>query len=172
MHTFTPNTVIESSKVNANFQGLADGSEINAGAIGAEELSTSAVLLGSAAKTSNQSTGGTGTNIAVTGLTAAVTIPSGGRGVEIECHIGNVSVGGTAIITVALWDGPVGSGTQLASAVHKHVDATYTHSYYMKAFVTPAAGAKTYNVGISASGSGGQINASATNPSYILVKAV
>lgn len=33
MNTFSPNTVIESSKVNENFDGLADGSEIQSSAI-------------------------------------------------------------------------------------------------------------------------------------------
>lgn len=33
LYSFSPNTVIESSKVNANFEGLADGSEIQNGVI-------------------------------------------------------------------------------------------------------------------------------------------
>lgn len=40
MQTFTPNTTIESAKVNSNFSGLADGSEILASAVTPEKLLT------------------------------------------------------------------------------------------------------------------------------------
>lgn len=61
MHTFTPNTTIESSKVNANFSGLADGTEVNNGAITPAKR-TGGFKIGSF--TSNGSTG----NQAITGV--------------------------------------------------------------------------------------------------------
>lgn len=46
MIIFTPNTVIKSTEINANFSGLADGSEILAGAITNAKLNTTAGELG------------------------------------------------------------------------------------------------------------------------------
>lgn len=43
MHTFTPNTVTESAKVNANFAGLADGTEISDQALLPRHFSDSAI---------------------------------------------------------------------------------------------------------------------------------
>ena len=48
LNSFSPNTVIESAKINANFDGLADGTLIQDGTIGNNHLSTTAGDIGGA----------------------------------------------------------------------------------------------------------------------------
>ena len=69
MNIFTPNTVIESAKLNQNFEGLADGSDVEDGAISATKLDADAeghgfLEIGRATLSSN------GDTITVSGLPA------------------------------------------------------------------------------------------------------
>ena len=73
---------------------------------------------------------------------------------------------------MTLWDGTVYSGTLLTTAVCQGGVSAQQYPAIVKALVTPAAGAKTYNVGISQSGGvTAYLNAAATQPAYLIVKA-
>lgn len=113
----------------------------------------------------------------VTGVTATVTIPSGGRSVKITGFCGEAydtgANGGTGL---SIWDGTVGSGTQLA-AVRSYESSRPANSLYpltVIAFVTPAAGNKTYNLGAKEVGGTGTATfvGSATSPILLLVELV
>lgn len=139
----------------------------------ANALATNAITLGYAQITAAVN----GTTLAqVTGLTVTVTIPAGGRKIKITAWTGNLgqsASGDQAIMSV--WDGVVGSGTQLTQA-------TFTSGFNGAGFgvatsavavVTPAAGSKTYNVGIFNNGGGtATVGAAATSPAFILVEAI
>lgn len=174
---FTPFDTLPAAdldKLVENIESLEDGSGFDLGnnVIPAKALSASAITLGHAQITSNYNTGGIVTNDSIDGLTIAVTIPAGSRRIEIEVFTGDITVGGGTFLTVTIWDGNVGSGTQLAHSTGKPAASDVATSWVTKASVTPAAGAKTYNASISSSAQAAQVNASATGPAYITVRAV
>lgn len=147
--------------------------QIATNGVSASNLATNAITLGYAQITSDQtSTSGGGSQ--VTGLTTTVTIPSGGRKVKITAYCGhlfNTTAGDQAIMQI--WDGTVGSGTQLTQA---EITVAYNNlgvSATAIAVVTPAPGSKTYNVGLSnASGGTATLSATATMPAFILVETI
>lgn len=153
---------------------LADSSitstKIVQNAVQADDLATNAITLGYAQIVANFNTGGVVTNQAVTGLSTTVTIPAGNRRIEIEVFTGHISVGAGTFLTLTVWDGTVGSGTQLAKCEAKPGAVDIPTAFTLKASPTPAAGSKTYAVGISSTAAAAQINAAATNPAYIHVK--
>lgn len=177
---FTPITSEWGDGIGADILALAAGTGLDpdaittpaiaGGAVTAEKLSTSALLLGYATKTSNQSTSST-TAVQVTGLSVTVTIPSGGRAVRITGYVGFVQVSGISSIEITIWDGAVGAGTQLAIAAATQATSTYRVCPTAQAIVTPSAGSKTYNIGLASSGgNSATLTASATAPSFILVE--
>ena len=145
---------------------------LGANNVPASALATNAITLGYSQITSNVSTNASTAALA-TGLTSSVTIPTGGRKVKVSVYIPYVQLttGGYADITI--WDGTVGSGTQLQKWFTKLNDATITQGVQMSFVYTPSAGSKTYNVGFTTgSGTTITINAGATFPAYILVEAI
>jgi hypothetical protein len=140
--------------------------------VSAANLATSAITLGYAQITTTFSTTNTSAT-QVTGLTATVTIPAGGRKVKITVGTGtlyNATSTDQAILTI--WDGTVGSGTQLQQA-NAYAPATNTGSpTTLIAVVTPAAGSKTYNVGLHATAGTANMQALSTGPAFILVEAI
>ena len=151
---------------------IQNGHALAANAITADKLATSAITLGYAQATSTFTTT-SATAVQVTSLTASVTIPAGGRKVKITAWCGalyNATAGINAVMSI--WDGTVGSGTQLAQC-YGVSNAAATSNGTVMAVVTPAAGAKTYNVGLYR-GSGGTatMEAVATSPMFILVEAI
>lgn len=120
-------------------------------------------------------TSATSTNVspvAVSGLTATVTVPAGGRRVKITVYalsVSNTNSGEYAVVT--LWDGTVGSGTQISKSTSKIASANAENPMTLLAVVTPAAGAKTYNVGLNVNAAGtATITAATTAPAFILVE--
>lgn len=137
-------------------------------------LATTANFLGYTQITANITTTST-TAVQATGLTSTVTIPAGGRRVKITVFA-NVQTG-TSIKAVffSIWDGTVGSGTQLALSELIVQNASNDEFMTCIAVVTPAAGSKTYNLGWSSDTGGGvtsTISCSATKPAFILVEAI
>jgi hypothetical protein len=139
----------------------------------ANALKTNTIALGYAQITANAST--TSLTPVAAGLSAAVTIPAGGRKVRITVWSGavtnNTNSDGT---TISIWDGTVGSGTLLASCnVYQPAANQMQVPVSVIAVVTPSAGAKTYNVGIQAvTGGTSSMIATATSPAFILVEAI
>lgn len=138
----------------------------------ASDLSTSAITLGYAQITGNVSTNASTAALA-TGLTSAVTIPAGGRKVKVTVYLPYVQLTAGGYADVTIWDGTVGSGTQLQRWFTKLGDATVTQGVQMTFVHTPSAGSKTYNVGFTTgSGTTITINAGVTFPASILVEAI
>jgi hypothetical protein len=162
-------------KVNAEYwQNIQDGSALNTNAIAADKLATSAITLGYAQTTSPFSTASSSA-VQVTGLSASVTIPAGGRRVKITAHAYNVNNSGASRSTfMDIWDGTVGSGTLLGVATFGNNPSAQGSSMTCIAVVSPSAGAKTYNVGLRTDGAGTVTFYTAGAPAiaFILVEAI
>lgn len=113
-------------------------------------------------------------DVQATGLTVTVTIPAGGRRIKITAFARSLSNTSTdANVHWSIWDGPVGTGTQLAGTYVTIPVATGLATGMAIAVVTPAAGSKTYNVGISQNGGGtASFSAETNHPAFILVEAI
>ncbi len=159
------NDVSASTDKKTTVGGLAAGvaSSFADGAIAANALATSAITLGYSQLTSNVTASGSNQAFS-TPLSASVTVPTGGRVLEIEFFCANA--GGGANPNFAIWDGSPGIGTQIAQA-----NISSAGFVICKAFVTPAAGAKTYSVGTTTGSGTVTVNAGSTFPAYLVVKA-
>lgn len=149
---------------------IATGTIVQNG-VGASQLAATAITLGYVQIVTNFTTTST-TVVQVTGLTTTVTIPAGGRYIKITSYIGNPYNATTGDgYELSLWDGVVGTGTQLNIATNENGlgDAHFIHCM---AVVKPS-GSKTYNVGLRCI-TGGTLNtqSSSTSPSFILVEAI
>lgn len=113
------------------------------------------------------------TDVQVTGLSITVTVPSGGRRVKITAWTSYLDNGTTSFVTMSIWDGTVGSGTQLA-VCQPEIFSAGSRNYPSTAIavVSPAAGSKTYNVGLKTSAGTGQIGAASTYPAFILAELI
>lgn len=128
--------------------------------------------LGYAQITSNFTTTST-SPVQVTGLTATVTIPAGGRKVKITAWANSMAQSaGVDGVVLSIWDGTVGSGTQLANTGITGPGANYAVPSICIAVVSPSAGSKTYNVGFDVQAGTGTLNAAATGPAFILVELI
>lgn len=142
--------------------------------VAASQLATSAITLGYAQITSTLTTTST-TQVQATGLTTTVTIPAGGRKVKITAYAAIHVDTNTKAALLSIWDGTVGSGTQLAQDFIVLPAALNDAGFIAIAIITPASGSKTYNVGWKSDPGGGitaTLNASSTNPAFILVEAI
>jgi len=138
------------------------------GVISAAALSTSAITLGFASSTSTFTLSSSQTTpTQVTGLSITVTIPAGGRRIRVTAYTSSLSpASGVALLTI--WDGTVNVGTQL-----QQYNSAANNGANCQVIISPAAGSKTYNVGVSNSGlNTTTVSGSATNPSFILVEAI
>lgn len=146
-----------------------------ANAVQANQLATNAITLGYAQSTSLYTGAGDTSAHLVTGLTITVTIPAGGRRVKITGFVQDVATNtATATVLLTLWDGTVGSGTQLAASRKTTTSATGLNPIMVMAVVTPSAGSKTYNVGLQTDNGSNTpfIEASSTAPAFILAEAI
>jgi len=143
--------------------------------VSASKLATNAILLGYNQITSNFTSAST-TPAAVTGLSATVTIPAGGRRVKITCHVQDVGTNtGGATVILSIWDGTVGSGTQIGATRNTSPTAGALHAAQVIAVPSaPAAGSKTYNIGLQTDNGSNSafIEASAISPAFILVELI
>jgi hypothetical protein len=160
--------------LGTNDSAFNDGSGIGTNAIAAASLATSAILLGRASATSDFVSSAAGP-VAVTGLSASVTIPSGSRRTLILASFPgiNVNAGAPHVGTAQIWDGTVGSGTQLSSrAIYLALNSNLLPVPALMADVAPTAGSKTYNVGLTI-GSTNQktLSMTSTSPGIIAVYA-
>lgn len=152
------------------------GSGANAtNGVQAAALATNAITLGYTQITSNYVGAGDTSVHQVTGLTSTVTIPAGGRKVKITFFAKDIfAATAGAITTWSIWDGTVGSGTQLAATGTNAQANGYAFPGICIAVVTPAAGSKTYNIGAQTSNAANvpTLEASSTAPAFILVEAI
>lgn len=138
--------------------------------ITAPMLATNAILLGHTATTSNF-TSSSASAVQLTGLTLTVTIPAGGRSLRIEALLPQVTNNSTVTTPfLEIWDGAVGSGTKLQGVRGASQDtSSYERPIYAYAIINaPAAGSKTFNVGVgNTAGKSMTYNASATQPNTL-----
>lgn len=73
---------------------------------------------------------------------------------------------------MSIWDGVVGSGTQLAQLELDQATSTFQVGGTCMAVVSPSAGPKTYNIGFRTSGGTASFTASATAPAFLLIEAI
>lgn len=155
--------------------GTVSSTALATNAVQGNQLATNAITLGYQPITTNYSTSSTSSSNAVTGLSVTVTIPSGGRRVRITVYAPSMfltTAGDYALLSI--WDGTVGSGTQLSRAIMGALSANSEIPVTATAIVTPSAGSKTYNVGLCnvTAARNVQINAAATYPAFILVETI
>jgi hypothetical protein len=139
-------------------------------AVQANQLSTSAIKLGYAQIVTPFNTTSTSA-VQVTGLTATVTVPAGGRSLEITAFCGDFTSSVSAYTVLTIWDGTVGTGTQISRSQIGPTSTQQSPGIAM-AIVSPTAGTKTYNVGFQTSAGSASLDAGATYPAFILVKAL
>lgn len=157
------------SVVTANITDSAvTTSKIASAAIGATNISTSAIDLGKSSITSNVTVSATSVG-SVAGLAKSVVIPAGGRTVIIKAVLPWISAASTSVVLFSLWEGTVGSGTQLIETRDKIIDSSDAVSVIVEIEYTPSAGSKTFNLGAYKSGGNATINASSVSPAYISI---
>lgn len=172
--------ILERLLVSINLDGtLKDDSVtedvIEDDAVTAAKLDNGAIKLAYVKKTSNFASSATSAT-QITGLTADIDIPdTGGRDVEIELYTPSIDNDSTnQIITISIWDGVVGSGTQLnkATGAKNAVGGHPIHLAAKAVLEAPAAGAKTINAALHSSGGQSTVIGAATSPSFLLIKIV
>ena len=145
--------------------------QIATNGVSAANLATSAITLGYAQTTTNFTTTSV-TAVQVTGLTLTVTIPAGGRRIRITVFGRSANCSVQAYVTFGIWDGVPNVGTLLATTQCYINAANSTQPVMGSAIVTPSAGSKTYNVGMSTSAGTGTLEQGPLYPAYILVEAI
>jgi len=139
--------------------------------IQASELATNAITLGYAQITSNFVTSST-TAVQIPGLSVSVTIPAGGRRIKITGYVGVSFNSNISTVTYSLWDGTVGSGTQIQLSQNLHAIAGNRLAINMVAVVSPSAGSKTYNLALTPDTGTETVTVNTTFPAFILVEAI
>ncbi len=116
----------------------------------------------------------TTTIAAVSGLELSIVVPKGGQRYEIEC--GSPALYNTTNDTrceLTIWDGAVGSGTQITFAWSGDNETYDANSAIAKRVYTLSEGAHTIRVGLKADNAGtANFWGSATGPAYLLIKPV
>lgn len=182
--SFTPFDILTAAELNqmvANIQSLATGSGIGDGsintvaiadaAVSGSKISATAITLGYAQRATDFSAT-SGTPVQITGLTSSVTIPSGGRRVEVIAYASNAyQAGSGGAFEISIWEGAVNTGTQLNKARMNNVTGGPSLVNVIASYI-PTAGSKTYNVAVKSGSGQSTIEAGATFPMFILVKLV
>lgn len=173
--TSVPATALQNNSITATqiANGVITSTQIATNGVSAANLATNAITLGFVQITSG-TTAVSASPIQLPSLTLTVTIPSGGRKIKITVFCpGTNNSSANHSTFISIWDGTVGSGTELQNANFNSAVASSTITGTVLAIVTPAAGSKTYNVGYATDGAGtGTFSAAAASPAYLLVEAI
>lgn len=145
------------------------GSKLDSGSVDATKLSTGAIYLGHASKITNATTT-SATPVAVAGLSLTVTVPIGGRNVKLTFTANSVYGTVASFITVSIWDGTVGSGTQVGSFTANPTSAGQQLTANGSVIVSPGAGSKTYNVGLQTSAGTATLVGGSTTPAQLIAE--
>ena len=171
------NDIVENIEALSAGNGLANGAvttpKLQDGSVTGDKLASGAILLSAPAlRTSSFPTTST-SPVQVPGLTKTVTVPTGGRDLEIEVYIPYIDAVGLTSFEISIWDGTVGSGTRLNLSGGTINANAYRLPAICKAYPSASAGSKTYNVGFSSSaGNTCTIQSGATAPAILTVKRV
>jgi hypothetical protein len=152
--------------------GSISSAAIATNGVSAANLATNALTLGYAQTTTTFTSIATPAWQLVTGLTVTVTIPAGSRKIKITVFGRDIFKSGGGVLDLGIWDGAVGGGTQLADSEPNLASGNASVAYCC-AVVTPAAGTKTYNVGVNPGSTAAvTLEATSTAPAFILVEAI
>lgn len=137
----------------------------------APKIAAGAICLGYAQSTVDTATT---SQTSISACTLTVTIPSGGRRVKITGYVpAAYNETNNSGFVLSIWDGAVGTGTQLSSATHEKITPVSAHVIEAIAVTTPSAGTKTYNLGWApVSGGTAHTNGSSAAPVFILVELI
>lgn len=129
-------------------------------------------IIGYRQATANQSTTSTSV-VQLTGLSCPVIVPTG-RKVKITGGARTYYVNGATNVTVTIWDGTVGSGTQLSASLSQGNSTIEASPLQIKALSTPSTSSKTYNMGFQSGNvaNTATVEAATTYPSFIMVELV
>lgn len=151
--------------------GYASSTALQANAVQANQLATNAISLASISSSTSQGSITT-TAVIVTGLTATVTIPSGGRKVRIEGLVPSMTSTSVATFTLAIYTTATVTGT----AVQKTPwlapianDAAGVSGYIFYEH-TPSTGSQSYCLGITCDTGTGSTNLTTTQLASLTVK--
>lgn len=141
-------------------------------AVQANQIATTAITLGYTQITSSLTTTSTSV-VQATGLSVTVTIPAGGRRIKITAFTYGLSNTIANNTFLSIWNGTVGSGTQLSGVQASIYTTNAVIPVVCMAVITPSAGSVTYNVGYFGTNAGTTtLSAATTNPAFILVEAI
>jgi hypothetical protein len=146
-----------------------DSDAIVDGSIDGEHLSTNAITLGYAQITSSFASAST-SDADVTGLSVAVTVPTGGRRVKISVFVPYIQAGGGGTATEIA----IKEGATTLSRVRANNPASATNPINNPVYsAAVSSGAHTYKVTLkNDSAVSATIGADATFPAFILVEAI
>lgn len=167
---------IKDSKLNTNNSVVT--ANITDNAVTGSKLATDAIKLGYAEITSTFTTTTVNSYVDVTGLSTTVTIPGGGRDIEIVVDLSGffTSAAAATALTLAIREG----STLIRQCVINQTVAAYSDPRNLIARISaPSAGSHTYKVSV-AQNAAGTINVGAStggstvafSASFILVKAI
>lgn len=129
-------------------------------------------VLGFASRTTDFTTSST-SYTAITSLSTSITVPSGGRGVKVTVYGSTVFVTALGAAFVSLWNGTVGSGTQLQAYQLNYSDSTAAaYGCCLVYYGVLAAGSYTLAAGIKTSAGNVTMEGSATAPAFILAELI
>lgn len=113
----------------------------------------------------------TGSNTAVTGLSVPVIVPANRKiKVKVSCNTVSGSNAATNQL-IGVWDGTVGSGTQVSFVLVTSGGANYGAPGVAEAILTPSTSSKTYNIGLTNNGGGtSTLYAQAAGPAFVMVE--
>ena len=131
------------------------------------------VLIGYRQITGNFTTA-SASEVQITGLTCPVIVPANRR-IKITVYSYFLGIAsGTNSVTASIWDGTVGSGTNLqqGAVTASGAGQTVAPGNVVAIPPSPAAGLKTYNAGLKSSTGTATFGAAATAPGFIAVELV
>lgn len=155
------------------FEVLQNGSSLGTNSIAAANLAASAITLGYAQITSNSTTTSTTYAVGTSQLGVLVTLPAGGRRVEISVYTASLGSSAATVPTMGLFSGAsVGTLTTQLTTFFGNASSSINNGAYMVWSGTPSAGSIAYTVGLLNSSGTTTLSANANYPAFILVKAI
>jgi hypothetical protein len=159
---------VTSSKISGTVisNNTITSTQIATNGIAASNLATNALAIGYAQITTNFTTTTTSSNVAVTGLSVTVTVPSGSRNLKITAFCGGIKTSAVAgtFINWTILEGTTTLGTTIISEPVTSYECAAMCVAYVAA---PSQGSHTYFVATGESAAGTvTVNAGAANPSW------
>ena len=150
--------------------GLITGAKLAQGSVGGDKLAVNAVTIGYASTIVQQSGMGT-VEVALAGLSITVTVPTGGRRVELSFVMPNFNSGGGAADQCRVF---FKEGATLLSSATDNPASNFGHLFNGAHTFTPTAGTHTYHLTYQrTNGSGaGATNAAADAVCYFTARLV